>query len=650
MKRFILILIACCLASGAYADGQTEADSLYRVAQTLPHDSTRLEMLKKLAQIEQLTPKCITYSNLLREEATLQNNDKYNTIAAYLHTVYYYNQSNRDSVKKWLDIMEPYARKSKTWDLYFDALRFQTDLYTYEEQYELAINEANQMFERAKKVDCVRGLIGAKQCLGNAYIGTERWDEGMKALEEAYQLSSRTDNAVVRISILCQLIAVAKDKQNNKQLSEYLGKLKETLQQHTATNPMLKEAFYDVYLFGEVYYTYYYLNTGQSEQAHESLEKAGKYLTPNTFFMYRVLYYDAYAAYYRTRKEYDKALTKMDSTVILLQEDRNSNYIHQQLSKADLLVEAGRSAEALPLYIGTLHLKDSIETTIFDKQMQQIKAKYNIDKVALEEEQLKSDIQLTALVIVGIVLAILIVFMLHISHVRKALELSEKETRKATRMAEEANEMKNRFLSNMSYHIRIPLNGVVGFSQLIASESNMTDEVRKEYSSIIQKNSEELMRLVNDVLDLSRLEAGMMKFNIQEYGLTELCNEALYMARMRNEENICIRLGNETAPDLDIRIDTARFSQALLSTLTYPQKCEEKREIDFKVTHDTEKNMIRFRIINSPLADERFTSQEVYIRHEINRLLLEYFGGSYKVQANAGEKPTILFTYPLGKN
>lgn len=178
--------------------------------------------------------------------------------------------------------------------------------------------------------------------------------------------------------------------------------------------------------------------------------------------------------------------------------------------------------------------------------MQQIKAKYNIDKVALEEEQLKSDIQLTALVIVGIVLAILIVFMLRISHVRKALELSEKETRKATRMAEEANEMKNRFLSNMSYHIRIPLNGVVGFSQLIASESNMTDEVRKEYSSIIQKNSEELMRLVNDVLDLSRLEAGMMKFNIQEYGLTELCNEGslhgayaqrrehLYPARKRN--------------------------------------------------------------------------------------------------------------------
>ena len=142
MKRLILIIIVCCRALGwCHANTQTETDSLYRVAQSLPHDSTRLEMFKRLAQIEQLTPRCITFSGLLREEATLQKNDRYNAIAAYLHTVYYYNQNNRDSVKKWLDTMEPYARKSQTWDLYFDALRFQIDLCTYEEQYELAINE-----------------------------------------------------------------------------------------------------------------------------------------------------------------------------------------------------------------------------------------------------------------------------------------------------------------------------------------------------------------------------------------------------------------------------------------------------------------------------------------------------------------------------
>jgi len=140
-----------------------------------------------------------------------------------------------------------------------------------------------------------------------------------------------------------------------------------------------------------------------------------------------VLYYDAYAAYFRACKAYDRALAKIDSTIILLQEDFNSNYIHQKLTKADLLAEAGRSAEAIPLYIETLHLKDSIETTVLDKQMQQIKAKYNIDKVALEEERLKSYIQLGTLIVVVIILIILVAFMLRISHVRKALERSEKK-------------------------------------------------------------------------------------------------------------------------------------------------------------------------------------------------------------------------------
>ena len=79
-------------------------------------------------------------------------------------------------------------------------------------------------------------------------------------------------------------------------------------------------------------------------------------------------------------------------------------------------------------------------------------------------------------------------------------------------------------------------------------------------------------------------------------------------------------------------------------------KYKEKREIDFKVTLDTEKHFINFRITNSPLADERFTSQEVCIRHEINRLLFEYFGGSYKVQTNPDGKPAILFTFPSGRN
>ena len=66
-------------------------------------------------------------------------------------------------------------------------------------------------------------------------------------------------------------------------------------------------------------YAYYYLEMNQPHPAFEHLQKGAKYLTPHTYFMYRVLYYDAYALYYRRCKEYDKALSQLDSTIVLLQ-------------------------------------------------------------------------------------------------------------------------------------------------------------------------------------------------------------------------------------------------------------------------------------------------------------------------------------------
>ena len=110
----------------------------------------------------------------------------------------------------------------------------------------------------------------------------------------------------------------------------------------------------------------------------------------------------------------------------------------------------------------------------------------------------------------------------------------------------------------MSYNIRTPLNNVVGFSQLIASEPNIDENTREEYSAIIHQSSEKLMRLVNDVLDLSRLEAKMMKFQIQDYDAVALCNEVCYMARMNNEKTgIQIRFTSEV-DSLSLHTDTTR--------------------------------------------------------------------------------------------
>ena len=320
--------------------------------------------------------------------------------------------------------------------------------------------------------------------------------------------------------------------------------------------------------------------------------------------------------------------------------------INNDIRKADSLVKAGKPDEALTYYKSSLKSKDSLYNLITNSQMEEILSLYNMDKLILQREQRRRMFHQACLYISVIIILALLLTNIHIYRSRKRLQKNEKEIRRLTSIAEEANEIKSHFLTNMSYNIRIPLNNVVGFSQLMTEDGNLNEKEKREYSGIIQSNSAELIQLVNNVLDLSRLEANMMKFQIQEYDAVALCNDAIYMARMRNEETIEIYFDThiETQP---ITTDTGRLIQALVSTLTYPQKNTTHREITFTLTRDDSGKQICFRISNSPLADPEFNSQEVSIRHDINRLLLQHFGGSYNITADEQERPVINFTYPL---
>ena len=644
MKRLILLMITCyCLLPG-HANTDIASDSLLQVLQTLPHDTTRLSTLNDIIKIEQNNYKCIQYSDTLMQEALKLKNDKYASLAAYYHLLYYYNRSEQDSVAKWIVRMEPYVQRSGLWDYFFDAQRFQIDLYTFTEQYELAISEANKMKQKALNTNSNRGTVAAYQCLSNAYIGSQRWDEGLKALEEAYRLLPKKGNAVVHISVLSQLISVTKEmKDNNRQL-KYLQELESVLRKFIIDNPSLKDGFADVFIFNEIFYAHYYLNT------NSHIEKSKKYLTENTYFMYKVLYYDIYAEYYQSIKQYQQASAYIDTTLTMLKKDFTSDYAEQLLKQAKIWVEAEDYNKATTLYQQALAIKDSAAMALSNTQMEQIKKSYNLDKIELKQQKQTNQIRLTSLVAITAILIVLFISLFRLFKIRKALKYSESEIRKAAETVRVTNEIKNRFLSNMSYNIRTPLNNVVGFSQLIASEPNIDENTREEYSAIIHQSSEKLMRLVNDVLDLSRLEAKMMKFQIQDYDAVALCNEVCYMARMNNEKTgIQIRFTSEV-DSLSLHTDTTRLGHALLSTLTYPQEYEpeeqpEERIIYFTVSRNG--GMLQFRILNSPLADENFTSQESIIRHEINQLLLAYFGGIYQVNAQGTEGSEIVFAYPI---
>lgn len=647
MKRIALLLfVLCCSLNGTASTYTSASDSLLKVLQTIPHDTIRLNIISQIIRIEQNNSRCIQYADTLMKEALLLHNDKYAGMSAYYHILYYYNHNDQDSVSKWLNIMRPYVKKSELWDYFFEAKRFQLNLYTNSRQYELAISEAQRMKQQSIQINNKRGFIAAYQCLSNAYVGSQRWDEGIKALEEAYRMLTAKDHPVDRISVLSQLISVTKEKKDNQRLLKYIQEQENILHKHIAENPSLKEGFTDAYLFNELFYSYYYLNINAPEQAYPHLIKSKEYLNKNTYFTYRILYFDTLAQYHRAIGKYQQALNYIDTTLTMLKKDFPNDYAEQLLEKARIWKQVGQNEKAILFYEQALSLKDSVTTELSNTQMKQIKKKYNIEKNELEQEKRNNRTQLLYLVFIFVILILLFIFMARLFMIRKALKHSECEIRKATETVRQTNEMKNRFLSKMSYNIRIPLNNVVGFSQLIACESNIDKEARQEYTNIIHQSSEKLMKLVNDVLDLSRLEAQMMKFQVQDYDVIELCKEVCYMARVQNEQTgINVDFSTKIDSPIIIHTDTRRLTQALLSALVYPQEHRQERYIRFILSW--EKDVLHFQISNSPLADPAFVSQETIIRHDINLLLLQHFGGDYFVNQETPENPEIVFIYPI---
>ena len=409
---------------------------------------------------------------------------------------------------------------------------------------------------------------------------------------------------------------------------------------------VLTNGYTNLYLLIDLQYALYYTRLQRPAEAWEYLQKAERHLSTSSFLPYRLIRLAAYAEYYQLTKEYDKALVYLEDAIELVTPISLDDAMIYGLQKADILVKMGFPDDALPVYKQITKAKDSLYTVFSTSQIEQIQSLYNMDQLLFQKEQRQATFHRICLVTSIIIIIALLLFNLHMYRSRKRLQQDEKEMRKLAIIAEEANEVKSRFLANMSYNIRIPLNNVVGFSQLLSTDNELDEEERKEYSGIIQTNSGELIQLVNDVLDLSRLEANMMKFQLQDCNVKEWCNELGCLIQMRSEGRILLELQVEVG-DVRIHTDVNRLTQIVTSMLLYPNDCKETRKVSMFLVNHPDKHIIACRIENSPIADSWFASQKVSVQQKINQLFFEHFKGTYQTEnVEEGEIAVITFTYP----
>jgi len=170
------------------------------------------------------------------------------------------------------------------------------------------------------------------------------------------------------------------------------------------------------------------------------------------------------------------------------------------------------------------------------------------------------------------------------SHRNNLEELVEKRTSElatAREKAEESDKLKSAFLANMSHEIRTPMNAIIGFSNLL-SNSELTEEKRLKYIDLIKNNSKQLSVLINDIIDISIIEANKMVFSKGRFSVDSILKELFEYFQMENNKNLEFKYTNiNDANQLYINTDAIRFRQVIVNLLSNAFKYTDKGKIEF---------------------------------------------------------------------
>lgn len=256
---------------------------------------------------------------------------------------------------------------------------------------------------------------------------------------------------------------------------------------------------------------------------------------------------------------------------------------------------------------------------------------------------------------------------------RSGLELLVRERTSqlelAREKAEESDRLKSAFIANMSHEIRTPMNAIIGFSNLL-NESFTTDREKEEYVRIIRNNGSSLLRLIDDMLDLSILEAGKLELNPQNCSVNMIFSElhGVFVNRIEKHEEKALTLTNRmhNKPELFFYTDPLRFSQVMSNLLDNAIKFTEHGGIEFgcDLISDNGNSRLLFFVRDTGIGLSRDQIEKLFVRFSrvsdstqkfyrgtglglsICKNLVELMGGRIWVESEKGKGSTFYFTLP----
>ena len=459
-----------------------------------------------------------------------------------------------------LDILELHEQ----FDSYFELSRIIIKSQILKGKMGMAIAHSDRMYSKARVLKDVLGMALSLNAIGEIYTAIGREREAGDAYERSLALFEEYGGGETMKKIL--LVELAEYNLRMKDIGAMAKYVRLLNQYSTDSQSELEQTVMSIFN------AYYKIHTGALEEADSYLEKVRKQqdkLIPGLLEYFLV----AEAYYLEQSNALEKALEIYDYFFSLKHAGNNYElYISTMEKKAQLLEKMGRKEEAFTLYNTIYSYINSKFKANYPKEIDQLCARFEADQLTYQITQDRNrSLRYYTIAIGGCAMVLALFIFLSWRKIFR-LKQSKQKMEEMNRKAENAIRKKNLFLSNMSHEVRTPLNAIVGFSTLMASEEIEVDEVsRKEYCEIIRINSYQLLKLINDIIDFSDFDEDNISMTIKGQDAVKICREVI--EKLADTYKLQVELRFDTSlTSLMIDTDDSRLRQVLINLLVNATK------------------------------------------------------------------------------
>jgi len=555
-----------------------------------------------------------------------------------------------DSITVWDKLLEPELEEQQHYSLLFQLKLLTVRALITEGHFSLAIDKANSMYQKAKEMSYPLGTALSLQAIGNTYLNSSTPLAAIESYKEALEIIKKIPDADQYAKKILTHIILTKLK--FRQMTNIEADIRQ-LEALSNKNKNLGDDFYLNYC-----QAFYNIQTRHLPEALNYLQQAESInrQCQHSYFFLMIEY--LYACYYTESKEYTKALNIFDTILSHTQTADSYKSLLIQQERAQLLALMGKNEEACQAYESLNTLKDSLDATNYIQQINELHTLYQIDKNELDNLNRQKTILYWSWLTISCIVILIILFIILIKRSNKKLQQSQQELEIARKQEENSIRAKSLFLSNMSHEIRTPLNALSGFSSILTEET-IDNETRQQCSDIILQNSELLLKLINDVIDLSSLEVGKMTFNYEQCDAVAICRNVIDMVEKIKQTNAEVRFSS-ILQSLQLTTDNARLQQLLINLLINATKFTPQGTITLELEKQTEDTAL-FSVTDTGCGIPKDHQNKIFNRFEkldenaqgtglglsICQLIIEQLGGKIWIDPDYNQGARFLFTHPI---